>query len=210
MGFFPHPVGLLAGGVVSIAQVLSATSTGSTINFPGGIQAGDLIVLCDMAESGAAPTAVTPSGFSVIANNTTGIRRMMLTYKKADGTESGALTGMNGSSNNAKVMVIFRGTGAAATITSHDHDGFADGGDPPAQTITSGSGLAPLVAIAGYGNSSAVTARPFSPAKDGEVGSSGDRCYVAWKIYNTGPSDITVDQTDIGQPFVATCYFQLS
>jgi hypothetical protein len=37
----------------------------------------------------------------------------------------------------------------------------------------------------------------MSPAKDGEA-TSGSDCYLAWKIYDASPADVTADMDDEG------------
>lgn len=200
-----------AAALSSITQVLSATSLASTITFPSGIQAGDLIVLQDWARNiSGVPSTVTPTGFTIVNDSTTSTVRGILSYKKATGSESGSLTGMSGTFGRGKAMAVFRGDVAAATVTSADPDGEATSGNPAAQTVTSGSGTPPLVAIGGYSAMAAITARTFSPAKDGEAGTSDDRVYLAWKIYNSSPADVSVDMADFFVNILQSCYIQMA
>lgn len=193
-----------AAALTSITQVLSATSTSSTINFPGGIQSGDLIVLIDRGfqASTTPPADVTPTGFTRVGSSLTlasGLAsvRQNAWYKKADGTESGALTGLNADFANDKVMIVFRGNTPASTLTLGGSGAEITDGNPAAQNCPASGGLAPLVVLGAYGSSGAVNPRTFSTTKDGEVNSSTS-LYLAWKIYNSSPANSSIDMDDEG------------
>jgi len=207
--------GVAQAVLTSITQALSATSTASTITAPSGIQAGDLIVLLDKAANSflTAPTAVTPTGFTNASNVTSAITRQMLSWKKADGTEGGtSITGMNGSANNTKIIYVFRGNIAATTVTPSTVNGQATSAAPTNQNVAASGGTAPLVIVAGYGCASGtIIARGFSPAKDGEIeqASTGD-LWLAYKIYNSSPADVTISMGDFGTNFLQSMYIQMS
>jgi hypothetical protein len=194
-----------AGGLTSIAQQASASaSSGTTITWPA-VAAGDIAVLFDVAANASGfPTAVTPTGFTNMCNVTgSSLQRAMMHFKLCDGTETGTLTCMNGALVNRRSMVTFRGTPA---ITSATHGGAQNGsiGDtnPGGFTIASGSGVAPLIVVAGYYAAAAVDPRTFTvggiAAKDGEISFISNFEYQAWKIYLSGPADVTIDMDDEG------------
>lgn len=54
----------------SAGNVASNTSTAQTIIGPSGIQAGDLLVLYDLAYSTVAPSTAVPTGFNIISSRT--------------------------------------------------------------------------------------------------------------------------------------------
>jgi hypothetical protein len=203
--------------LTSITQVLSATSgSGATITFPVGIQAGDLIVLVDYAFNGAAiPSTVTPSGFTIISNVVDALgTRAILSRKLAAGTESGALTCMASTDANQRVMVVFRGNEAAISLTVGSINGQITDGNPTAQNVTASGGVAPLVIIGAYNSSGIISPRTFTVggvgAKDGEVDIS-TRGYLAWKIYNSSPSDASIDMDDEGSgQTLQSCYIQMA
>ena len=109
---------------------------------------------------------------------------------------------MNGTSQNRKVLLVFRpnvpanslsvGPTSVATISDIN---------PVAQTIVATGGTAPLVVIGFYGSSGTIDPRTFtvggSAAKDGEV-SESNNLYAAYKIYNSAPADVVVDMDDEG------------
>ena len=198
---------------ITLALHGSATSAGSTnITFPAGIEANDLIVVYQYNwDLGSTPTAVTPSGFTNVVSDSSGLARMILSWKKATGSESGSLAGMSGSDDRAiKLMYVFRG---GSSYTANDIDSELTDSDPASQTILSGSGSTPLVAIATYGSLSSGTSFTFSPSEDGSISDTDVNAdvHMAYKIYNESPSNITADMADLGASnHVASLYFEAS
>jgi hypothetical protein len=196
----------------TLSQVLSATSAASTITLPGGILASDLIVLLDYAtNSSGLPTSVTPVGFTNLTNTpqTGGIRRVMVSAKIADGTEGGtSITGMNGTSQNRKGCLIFRGDAPPATVTGGGGT-FEFTLNAPTNQAQNVSGFAvPVVVLAMYASTGSVTTRGMSPAKDGEISQVSNQWYLAWKIYNTSPANTTISQSDDGSNGMFSSFFQ--
>jgi hypothetical protein len=215
-GWFPV-LAAAANRLTSITQVGSSTSTAATITLPADIQAGDLIVLFDGGASEfTAPTAVTPTGFTNRANNTSsalggfiGIRGMIST-KLAVGSEgSSSITGMNGDLDNTKAVYVFRGNVPAASLVSSTFNGQGTTGNPTSQNVAASGGTAPLVVLGGYFSEGSVDPRTMSPAKDGEV-SPATVLYLAYKIYNSSPSDVSVDMDDEGGNVLQSGYIQMA
>lgn len=222
MNFLPgwNPAFITGARLTTITQVLSADAETESITAPSGIQAGDLIVLFDAASTGygSAPTAVTPSGFTNIINTSGAVSgfagwRMMLSYKLAVGTEgSSSITGMIGDGLTGKCLLVFRGNKPATLITTADPEGEATDGNPTAKTVGAASGVVPLIVIGGYVSvSGTVSPRTFSPAKDGEINTDSNDVWLAWKIYNTSPADVSIDMDDEGNGNgLQTCYIQMA
>jgi hypothetical protein len=201
--------GFGAGGALSsLSFVDSATSTGASVTGPAGILPGDLLVLFDRAVaagSGTPPTTVLPSGFTSISNSpgsnaAPNSVRSILSYKIADGSEASAsLTGMNGSSNG-KMLAVFRGDAPVSSVSPSTPNAETTDGNPASQNVAASGGVAPLIVVGAYGcGTAAVDPRTFSPAKDAEITSSGTGTrYLAYKIYNSSPADVTVDMDDEG------------
>jgi len=211
-GVFPVALfGAAAAGLTTLSQVASATSIGNTITGPAGIQAGDLLVLWDVAANAGAttPTTVVPTGFTSIANLVTDVEvRSILSTKIADGSEASAsLTGMNGNSENNKALYVFRGNVPILTATPTDVATEGQNGNPAAQTVNASGATVPLVVLAGYYTAgAAVDPRTFTPAKDGEVNPEA-WMYLAYKLYNAAPADVTVDMDDEGtRNVLVSCY----
>lgn len=204
---------------MTLSQVASATSTGATITGPASIQAGDLLVLWDRAfdSGGPLPSTVVPTGFTSISNVNDGVEiRAILSYKIADGSEASAsLTGMSGATDVDKALYVFRGDPVIETATPLDVEGQIVDTNPTSHTVGASAGAVPLVIIAGYATADfteggPIDPRTFSPAKDGEITPATD-LYLAYKIYNSSPADVTVDMDDEGiNNTLVTCYIEAS
>jgi hypothetical protein len=183
---------------IALAFRSSATSTGSTIVAPSDIVAGDLLVMYDNVSASSIPTTVVPAGFTSILNNTVGtIRRCICSYKIATGSEAGTtITGLSGTGGAlAKILHVYSTNGATTgTVRSINYE--QTDADPAAQTITSGSGVAPLVAINFIRNTSPTPTNTMTPTQDGNVQNGGHYSY--YKIYNSSPANVTVDTNDGG------------
>lgn len=175
----------------------SSVSTGSTITWPASVAAGDLAILFDFALNGtaSAPTSVTPSGFSAIGSSLTDTTgglgsRFNIWRKTLVGGET-TLTGMTGTASSAKMLAVFRKTagnwGAAASVNQTISNAFAT---PTPQTVTAGS--APLLVIAAnmFGNSDG----SLSPTAGGSFDDAVTDSEVFYTIYNTAPSNVTVNR----------------
>lgn len=127
------------------------TSSTNTITMPP-VELGDTVTIIDFAVNNTgAPTAVTPAGFTLRLNTTSGTRRLT-TYTRQilSASETGtALTGANGTSSNAKFAIVISGkygasysprgtdtvgngainaaTAYSYTYTDSSIDGFAEG-----------------------------------------------------------------------------------
>lgn len=197
--FVPRRSVAAFGPPTSVSVQDTATSTAETITAPASIDSGDLLVLLDFAEgSGSTPTTVLASGFSSLSNTAFNKKKAILSYKIADGTEDGAtLTGMNGATSNQKALFQFRPDNPISTVTPSAGDAEGTNGSPASQSIPASGGSVPLVALAAYSTDGAVDPRTFSPAKDGELNAT-TLSYLAYKIYNSSPADITVNMDDEG------------
>lgn len=180
-----------------------ATSSAQTVAWPS-VASGDLAVLLDWAYhfGASAPTAVTPSGFTVHLNQTASLagilhQRLMVSSKICTGSESGNLTGMNSSGTISKVMLIF-GNGIASRTSSTWQYSLTDG-NPASKTASASGGNAPLVVIGcAITDTIAAAWTTESPAFDDEVTANGGRMLVGYKVYNSSPNDHTIDMNDLG------------
>jgi hypothetical protein len=219
MSFLPGMFPAAAAAAVSlttIVQVLSATSTATTITVPADVRAGDLLVLLDRCNgivlcTGDPPAAVVPSGFTTISNQATGNgvaspRRQIASYKLADGSEaSTSLTGMTAASGGAKILAVFRGGIPIVSVVLNDVGGQTTDGNPTAQVVNASGGTPPLIVFGFYGSNSAIDPRTFSTTKDGEL--SQGNLWLAWKVYNSAPADTSIDMADEGNVnILQSCY----
>lgn len=196
-------------GPTTLTQVASATANAASVTGPADIQAGDLLVLYDVAYTGAPgnPTTAVPSGFTVI-NNSTGLAadtRLISSYKIADGSEASAsLTGMDGADSESKMLYVFRGNVPITSVSALDVAQQGTSGNPTAQVVNASGGTPPLIVFGCYSTFDAIVSpRTFSTTKDGEInanpaGSANFDNWLAYKIYNTSPADSSIDMDDEG------------
>lgn len=216
---------LMAGGpLASLSFVTSATVNASsaqpdTITAPAGILAGDLLVLVDIADIGSGTvTLVTPTGWSSAQSVGFGggLAASAISYKIADGTESGTtITGINVASNTHNMMLaVFRGNVPINIVSVHSAAGQVTAGTPTNQVCTAGSGVAPLIVLSVYHSyttgGAAITARGFSTTADGEI-TPNTKNYLDYKIYNASPADTTISMADFSSDnILQSCYLQCS
>ena len=198
MPFF-SPV--VASGLTTLSLQDNATSTSTTITGPSSIQTGDLILLLDRSYGAAAPSTVVPSGFTSIVNTAGSNLRQIVSRKIADGSEASAtITGMAAGffGDVAKELYVFRGDAAISSVTASTPNNQATTGNPSSQSVTASGGTPPLIVFGAYGvGTGTVDPRTFSPAKDGEINGAATS-YLAYKIYNSSPADVSIDMDDEG------------
>jgi len=172
-----HLIGFgVGGGFSQLSFSFSDTSPDSGITTPNP---GDLMVVFGID---------APDGFTVLIGSNPNI-----SYKISDGTET--------SLSSPGILIVFSGNESISTVVDNDGDSEETEGNPAPQTVTSGSGVPPLLVLGAYfTDGGAVNPRSFSPAKDGEVNASlsGADAWLAYKIYNASPDDVTVDMDDEG------------
>lgn len=197
-----------AAPLTTVSFLASSTSVDSeTITLPASIAAGDLIIVLDAISNDSSPTLVTPSGFTNVTNATSSYMRFASCYKIADGSEaSTSVTGLlpDPPGGGAKIAAVFRGDVAISSFTPASiNQPSIDNANPTAQSVTASGGTPPLIVFGFYVNDygSGVNPRTFSPTKDGEINESGATycdLWLAYKIYNSSPANVTVDMDDEG------------
>ena len=207
---------------MSLSRVSGATSTGSTVVCPT-VQDGDLLVLYDCGTStGSAPTKVIPTDFteayswtSGTAPRPTGAISYAVVAPGTSGTWSGStITGIDGNIGDAKMLEVFRestGKIGAVTVFKSSPASNTSTGDP-SDIVVPGSGKAvPGIVIGSYfAGSGTVSPRTMSPAKTSEDNADTAN-YIAWKLYDSSPADVTVGMDDEGSlNVVGGCYLQLA
>lgn len=196
-----------------VKQAHSTAITGGTITAPADIIAGDLLMIADSCGGlYSAPALVTPSGFTNRSNVTTGSQRMAVFTKLATGSEASTVyTGMADPvfDSVAKIFLVFRPNVALGSLTTGTWGGQATTADPTSQTVTISAISTPVVAIGVYCALAAVDPRTMTAAKDAEVSAINavaTNLWVAWKIYNSSPSNVSVDMADEGSNFLSSGY----
>jgi hypothetical protein len=187
----------------AIFSVNSSDGTSSAVTLPAAIQANDIIVVyCTTGNSNSStpPTQTTPSGYTLIdavtASSAGAIdaERANLYHKVAVSGDAGATLTITSSTSDYRAIcvAVFRTTkGSAPTITNASINSAGGTANLANQTVTAGSGVAPLIVFGAYVNTST---RTFTPTQDGEVVTSNTRV-LRYKIYNSAPANTTVGST---------------
>jgi hypothetical protein len=195
------PAKLTAVSLFASATGSSGSAGNTTVTVPAGVIAGDLLVFVDSADAPTPATGSVPAGFTLIRTDNVGGGAQIVSYKIAVGNEAGTnIVGSTVSTQWRSCLFVFRGNVPIKTVTAAGVNGQATASDPTAQTITSGSGTPPLVAIADYRGTTPAT-RTFSRAADGTISNPAPNAGItsaSYKIYNSAPANISVDMTDEG------------
>jgi hypothetical protein len=188
-------------GVSTITYVGMAESGSANITIPATAQTGDIAALYDLAISGSLPALVTPSGWANRVNTTSGVAvRLAVSTKILESGDAGAsITGMDGSSLDTKMMLVFRPNILIGTATYSTFTGEATTGDASSQSIAASGQSAPVLVIAGCGTNSGPVFSTASPAFDAEVTATVN-LRMGYKIYNAGstPASHTIDMASLG------------
>lgn len=215
------PPGLIAGvEPITIEKVLDQTSNSDSLNYPAGIQSGDLIILLNRAQRGSnntpAPSDFIAAGFTSInaqaggGTLTSPGTRLRLLYRLGTGTESGPIGNLIRHDVNYNRLVVFRMSRPISSVSIKNAGGVISDTAPSNQTISFSSPVVPLVAIAAYSSTGAVDPRGFSPSADGEFGSG--QAWIQWKFYLPGesPANHTISMADEGATnCLQKCYIEL-
>jgi len=154
---------------------------------------------------------VTPSGFTN-GIDTAGVTfRGMVSGKKAAGGE-GAITGMNGSTTNSKIGLVFRPSTAFTSFSMLDTASEVTASNPSSQSCDPSAETTAAIVIGiadsfGGGNGAFST---FSPSQDATINTSNNDMVSAYKIYNTSPQSTTIDMNDLGNNWLASLYFTVA
>lgn len=203
--------------------ITAQQDTDGPMNWPAGVRKGDVAVLFEVSRNTAgggalADVDMTASGWaSPILNQSDAtigtVERDKISHKILTGSEGASFTGLSGSSNTCcKLLVIVRGNAPISSVGVSTVNNQVTTGNPTAQNNTSGSGTPPLIVFGWYMASAAVDPRTMSPAKDSEINiNAGSRdVWVAWKIYNSSPSNVSVDMDDEGTNYLRSFFLSLS
>lgn len=126
-------------------------------------------------------------------------------YRRLDGTETGVVNPYSGGSGVGYLQTrVLRFTGGGTSITVHGQNGSYTNGNPSSMSIVASALSPPLIIIGAAiaeGANSTLNFSTFSPTFDTSyhvIQSSTFRTRVAYKIYNSGPQDTTIDMGDSG------------
>lgn len=198
-----------------VTKVLDATDTDSTVVVPNGVLLGDLLIHKGFGQAASSPAAVVPGGFTQIVTDEVDFGanalRILISYKIADGTESGTtLTGVSGAALTASELLVFRGNVPISGVTASTPNSQIVSANPSAQNVAASGGVPPLIVIGSYAcrTTFSVDPRTMSPSKDGEI-SASTQSYLAWKIYNSSPADVSVDMDNEGINSLQSFFLEL-
>ena len=138
-------------------------SDGTSFTYPSGIQEGDFIIIAQSNDSGdvsTPPSDSSSTSYTTLVQYTGSNPDYLITYKFADGTESGTgLTIQRSNSRGAAVIQVFRGVDSTTpfdvTYTTAASGGV--NGDPDAPSITTVTDNSLVVAIGFLDDDSGVT-----------------------------------------------------
>jgi len=197
-----EPLEQIVVGGIELTFVGSANSTAQTITWPGGLTSECVAFLLDHAVNiFGIPTEVIPTGFepNPISRTTLTASRYTASYKyPLTGSESGSLTGQNGSSSNKKVLLVFKIAGGTNVNFGGIKVDITDSNPAAQTTAASGSNFPSLVLGTASNSNAAVTFTTESPNFDNIVSTSNTHLSTGYKIYNTSPADHTIDMNDVG------------
>ena len=215
------PIKTFVGSGSSLSSVSFLTSvnvSATTITIPATVIDGDFAVLFDHAGGSSMPSDVTPSGWTSHANlagsvSTAADFRYRASYRLLTTALAGtSVTGMVSTGFlSSKIMLVFRPNIPAFTLTLKDPATEFTSSDPASQTLTSGSGTNPLVSfgyVGSYADSPVFSTA--SPSFDSQI-TQGTNSRAGYKIYNSSPSNHTIDMNDLGNHnCLSTFYIEVS
>jgi hypothetical protein len=212
------PVGLFSGQgqapLATLAPVASGTSTAANgaITASAPIQAGDLLVVAGSC-SGSTSASLPPGFTTVLAVIDTATSKDGIGFKVADGSEGTTVTGFSaiGTTPGAtNLLLVFRGNVPVGSVSANSPvTSGVTAANPAAQVVPAAAATPPLIVFAAYASSGAVDPRSMTPAKDGEI-NVGTNTYLAYKIYNSSPANVTVDMDDEGTNELSSFYLSCS
>jgi hypothetical protein len=185
----------------------------TSVTYPSGIVAGDLILLyliCADINSATPPTITPPAGFTSIGTGTSfsidnlNADTSSAYYRLATGTETGAITWSKSAGDYPRsIITVFRPSKTISIITptAFTSQGVPNGTggvtNPSNQTIPMAAG--PLIMFAKYDNDGggSISISGFTPTEDGNVTASTDSI-LKYKIYNYTSAATTVSHSSGG------------
>ena len=195
-------------------------STNSQITPHANARVGDFAVLAQRATATDAtiPTAVVPTGFTEVSGEgevvSTVANRSSVAYRTLASTA--AITGMDGTAEDTKVLAIFRPLrGAVGTVTASTWAlESTHASDQANQTVSCAGQAAPIIAF-GMASKRAGTAVSITgtPSLDyGQYVSPGTlQLFFGFKLFNGSPADVLMDyQNQNNSDMMTTGYLRVA
>ena len=189
---------LMPKGVTAstLTFINSAVSSGASITIPAAALENDIAFLADFSRDGS--DNLIPSGFTSLANTfVEGDTRLLTSYRVLGSSPGGtSVTGMNGATSNAKVMLVFRPSITTLSIAVPTWGSEGGLGDPANQTVAASGQTPPLVVIGVAATTGTPSFNLQTPSFSATVTQGG--VIVGYKIYDELPQDHTVGMADLG------------
>lgn len=192
----------------------SATASAPSITIPAAAIAGDYAILFDFTkQNSGSVSAVTPTGWTNLKNDSvvsTDGYRAMVSHRILTG--GGSVTGMNDTSNR-KALLVFRPTVAIAALTPSSWNGEATTGNPTSQTVSASGVTTPLIvfALAACSSGTAASFSTETPSMTNlTLGGGGISIRVGYTVYNSSPSDQSIDMNDNGINILQSGYVRFT
>ena len=204
-----NPFRFLVASTLTFSFVASAAVNATAITIPASAAIGDFAVLFDAAGGTGPASAVTPSGWTNHINTTASntIRCMVSSKTLVSGDPGLSINGMTGPTTSRKIMLVFRPNQAIVSMTPSTPNAEGTTGNPAVQTLTMSGQATPLIAVACFRATAAISPRSVSPAFDAEVSEDNSTIYMQYKIYNSSPANHTVDMDDEGTNCLQSMFF---
>lgn len=199
--------GSAAVTTISFHASAIGNDNGSSVTIPATVQDGDAAVWLSMGEGTGGASNPSPSGWTQLAiasNDTCRIKAWtrILTASLA-GTVVTGVQGLTSGTDDANVILVFRGNVPITSITSSTWLAQVSSSSPSNQVIPASGQATPLVAVASCSEPGAeVSFTTTSPAFDALIGSaespSDNIMQAGYKVYNSSPANHTVGMDDLG------------
>lgn len=209
------------GGSLTMSFLNYSTSTGSTVAVPTNAVAGDWAILFDLGWSlgGGSISEVTPSGWTNLASGFVSdavegvsIRLMTSHVTLTAGMIGTSITGMN-PGRKCKIMLVFRPSTSIITKVASSWGNEVTTGNPSAQTVTASGVTTPLVVVAAAGSASGSTAFSTETPSMTNVfisSSSAVSLRVGYTLYNSSPSNQSIDMNDVNTNALQSGYVRFT
>jgi len=163
------------------------------------IAAGDILVIIGYHRGAGSPSVGSPSGWTPIASDVSSLPDVAMFTKIADGTETGTVEALTGSSGvNDGATIVYRPDVTAKSITVQNGQAEGTSGDPTAQVTNNTTFLSPQLVVGSAHDGGGVATLNVTGASDGETSLGGGETKVARKYYASSPAAITYDMADLG------------
>ena len=192
-----------AATLTTLSLFGQTTGLDATAEYPASIQAGDVAIIYDGAES---PTGglVTPSGYTVLSDIDNGTVFGVVSAKVLIGSET-AETVMAANGDSKWVLAVYRGDVAITSFTSRSMNEESTSGNPVSQTIAVGStpSYPALVWANAYSNNTSTFA---TNTVGSALTTSNAKHWAGYEIFNSSAANRTFDKNDNGQNVAQSGY----